>query len=102
MPAKKKSGSRNRALLVFLGGEVTVQYPLRLKHELGDEDLARKNVWVAGYANDVMAYIPSLQVLNEGGYEGASAMVYYGLPTTWTADVEEAVVGEVRRQMTAK
>ncbi len=90
------------ATFVFLGGEVTVEYPLRLKKEMGEEDLQGANVWVAGYANDVMAYIPSLRVLNEGGYEGASAMIYYGLPTTWTADVEEAVVGEVQRQMTAE
>ena len=31
-------------------------------------------MWVAGYSNDVMAYIPSLRVLREGGYEGGDAM----------------------------
>ena len=30
-----------------------------------------------------MAYIPSLRVLKEGGYEGAAAMLYYGLPSPW-------------------
>ena len=55
-------------------------------------------VWVAGYANDVMAYIPSRRVLAEGGYEGATAMVYYGLPTSWSPAVEETIVREARRQ----
>ena len=47
--------------MVFLAGEVVVDYSLRLKKELG-------KIWVTGYANDVMAYIPSLRVLKEGGY----------------------------------
>jgi putative heme-binding domain-containing protein len=78
---------------VTLGGEVVVDYSLRLKQELGP-----KTTWVAGYTNDVMAYIPSLRVLKEGGYEGGGAMVYYGLPTVWAPEVEEAIIREVRRQ----
>jgi hypothetical protein len=72
---------------VTLGGEVVVDYSLRLKRELGAE-----RTWVAAYTNDVMAYIPSLRVLKEGGYEGGGAMVYYGLPTVWSAEVEETIV----------
>lgn len=79
---------------VFLGGEVVVDYALRLKMELG-----AGATWVAGYCNDVMAYIPSLRVLREGGYEGGGSMVYYGLPSPWGEQVEEMVVGEVRRQV---
>ncbi len=75
-----------------LGGEVVVDYSLRLKKELGP-------AFVAGYCNDVMAYIPSLRVLKEGGYEGASSMIYYGLPTVWSPKVEESIVAEVHRQM---
>jgi hypothetical protein len=45
-----------------------------------------------------MAYIPSRRVLAEGGYEGGGAMVYYGLPTVWSPDVEELIVREARRQ----
>jgi hypothetical protein len=78
---------------VILGGEVVVDYALRLKSELHG-----KQTWVAGYANDVMAYIPSRRVLIEGGYEGGGAMVYYGLPTIWAPDVEEIIVREVLRQ----
>lgn len=76
----------------FLGGEVVVDYSLRLKKELG-----KGNTWVAGYSNDVMAYIPSERVLKEGGYEGATAMLYYGLPSPWAAGIEDQVVNEVRR-----
>ena len=55
-------------------------------------------VWVAGYSNDVMAYIPSLRVLREGGYEGRDAMVYYGLPTAWSSSVEQLICEELTRQ----
>ncbi len=37
-------------------------------------------MWVMGYANDVMAYIPSARVLKEGGYEADSSQIYYGMP----------------------
>ena len=77
---------------VILGGEVVVDYSLELKDALGPA------TWVAGYANDVMAYIPSRRVLREGGYEGASSMTYYGLPTTWAPDLERLIVEQVRQQ----
>ncbi|MCP4890049.1 MAG: hypothetical protein GY904_26030 [Planctomycetaceae bacterium] len=77
---------------VMLGGEVVVDYALRLKSELSG------HLWVAGYSNDVMAYIPSRRILREGGYEGASSMVYYGLPTLWAPTIENAIVKEVKRQ----
>ena len=79
--------------LVALGGEVVVDYSLRLKKDLGG------NLWVMGYANDVMAYIPSARVLKEGGYEGASSMIYYGLPSVWGEKVEDLIVDEVTKQV---
>jgi hypothetical protein len=42
-----------------------------------------------------MAYIPSQRVLKEGGYEGATSMIYYGLPASWREDVERILVGSV-------
>jgi hypothetical protein len=83
-------------LWVFLGGEVVVDYSLRLKQELEPG-----RAWIAGYTNDVMAYIPSRRVLGEGGYEGGGAMVYYGLPTVWAPEVEQRIVREVHRQAEA-
>lgn len=75
---------------VFLGGEVVIDYALRLKQE-------RKgtHTWVAAYSNDVMAYIPSLRVLKEGGYEGGGSNVYYGLPSLWAESAEEVIIKSV-------
>ena len=79
---------------VTLGGEVVVDFAVRLKREMSGV-----NTFVAAYANDVMAYIPSLRVLKEGGYEGGGAMLYYGLPTTWSPEVEESIVRGVHELM---
>ena len=49
---------------IALGGESVVDYSLRLKEQYGWED-----TWVAAYSNDVFAYVPSVRVLKEGGYE---------------------------------
>ncbi len=76
---------------VILGGEVVIDFAIRLKTEI------EGNVWVAAYANDVMAYIASRRVLAEGGYEGARSMIYYGLPTVWDPSIENAIVDEVKR-----
>jgi len=78
---------------ITLGGEVVVDFALRLKAELSGP-----RTWVAGYSNDVMAYIASRRVLQEGGYEGGDAMVYYGLPTSWAPESEDLIVAEAERQ----
>ena len=71
---------------IALGGEVVVDYSLRLRRELGE------NVWVLGYCNDVMAYIPSERVLKEGRYEGDTSMIPYGKPSRWAPGLEEQIV----------
>jgi hypothetical protein len=81
--------------LVALAGEVVVDYSLRLKRELGDGPM-----WVAGYSNDVFAYIPSARVLKEGGYEGAGAMRYTSLPGPFLPVVEEAIMTKTRELAT--
>ena len=80
----------NEIDFVHLGGEVVVDYALRLKDELNGT-----RTWVAGYANDVMAYIPSRRVLAEGGYEGGGSNVYYGLPGLWHPDSEAKIINAV-------
>lgn len=77
----------------FLGGEVVVDFANRTKSERRGT-----KTWMAGYSNDVMAYIPSRRVLTEGGYEGGGAMVYYGQPTVWSEMVEEQIAKEIGRQ----
>src|SRR5262249_17053505 len=76
--------------LVGLAGEVVVDYSLRLRAAYGWD-----NTWIASYSNDVFAYIPSLRVLKEGGYEGADAMIPYGQPGPFAPPVEENIVGKV-------
>ena len=82
--------------LVALGGEVVVDYALRLAREY-----PAHRIWAAGYSNDVFGYLPSLRILLEGGYEGADAMIYYGRPGPFAEVVEERIMGEVRRQLPA-
>ena len=77
--------------LIPMAGEVVVDYDLRLKKELGSD-----SVWVAGYSNDVFAYIPSLRVLQEGGYEGGGAMIYYGQPSPFAPSVEETIISKIQ------
>lgn len=72
--------------MVFLPGEVVVDYSLRLKQEYDS-----RRIWVNAYANDVPCYIPSRRILEEGGYEGAGAMVYYDRPTRFADDVEDRI-----------
>ena len=76
---------------VSLGGEVVIDYNRRLKKELA----GKGPVWITGYANDVMAYIPSARVLKEGGYEGDSSQIYYGHPTKWAPAIEDLIVSKV-------
>jgi hypothetical protein len=77
--------------LVALGGEAVVDYALRFKPQFGGPG----KVWVAAYANDVMAYIPSERVLKEGGYEGGAQMRHSAHPGPWAAGLEERIVTKV-------
>jgi hypothetical protein len=67
-----------------------VDYAYRLKREIKGGEL-----WVAGYANDVFAYVPSVRILTEGGYEADFNLIYYGLPTRFSNDVEEVLVKKI-------
>ena len=76
--------------ILALGGEVLVDYDLRVKHEFAGPLI------VAGYSNDVMCYIPSKRVLGEGGYEAVDSMIYYGQPGRWAPGLEDKIVGKAR------
>ncbi len=78
---------------VALGGEAVVDYSLRLKRELGP------TTWVAAYANDVMEYIPSRRVLQEGGYE-AEIFSADLAGATWAPSVEDLIVSNVHQLVT--
>jgi neutral ceramidase len=69
-----------------MGGEVVIDFSIKFKKQFG------ARLWVTSYCNDVMAYIPTLRVLTEGGYEGQSSMAVYGLPADrWKPNVEDLV-----------
>lgn len=77
--------------LVSMGGEVVIEYAIRLKEIMGEK------LFVMAYSNDVMAYIPSSTILHEGGYEADSSQMVYGLPGKWAANTEQLILQEVIR-----
>jgi putative membrane-bound dehydrogenase-like protein len=80
--------------MVFLPGEVVVDYALRLKRELDG-----RRLWLNAYANAAPCYIPSERVLKEGGYEGGGAMIYYDQPTRLKPGLEQQIVDAVHAQL---
>lgn len=96
--------------MVFLGGEVVVDYALRIKQELGAPAKLQRTdlkplaeplpatkapVWVTAYANDVFGYVASERVRTEGGYEVDTSMIYYLQPGRWSTGTEEVVMRRV-------
>ena len=79
-------------LMIGMGAETVVDYALRFKVEYGP------STWVCGYADDMIAYIPSRRVWEEGGYEGGARLYEYGRPAfRWAGDVEERIAATVER-----
>ncbi len=76
----------NDLLMINLAGEVVVDYSLRFKKTY---DVNR--TWVNAYTNDVPCYIPSQRVWEEGGYEAADAMIYYGHPSRFATGTEDLI-----------
>jgi len=77
--------------MVFLAGEVVVDYAVRLNREL---DWTR--LWYHAWANDMPSYIPSRRVLSEGGYEPGSSQIYYAKPGPYKPEIEDLLVNAVR------
>ena len=80
----------NQLTIVFLGGEVVVDYSLRIKREF-----IKEKIWVNAYSNDVSTYIASKRLFNEGGYEVDGSMPYYNHPSRLTEDTEERIMKAV-------
>ena len=74
-----------------MGGEVVVDYQIRFEKELSQF----QNVWVAGYVDDVFAYVASERVRGEGGYEVDGSMLYYAQPGRWESGTENKIVDRV-------
>ena len=75
---------------IALTGETVVDYSLKFKGTHG-----WNTTWVFGYNNDLLSYVPSLRVLKEGGYEGASGMYEYGHRAPYSDTVEERITAKV-------
>ncbi len=80
----------NKLIMVNLGGEVVVDYAVRLKNEW---DASR--LWINSYANDVSCYIASRRVIKEGGYEADASMYWYDKPSPLSEETEDLVVHTV-------
>jgi hypothetical protein len=75
---------------VAIGGEVVVDYSIRLKRLL-----AADHPWMIGYAYEVPCYIPSMRILKEGGYEAESSLIYYGIYGPLRTRIEDLLVRKV-------
>jgi len=77
-------------VVMAMGGEVVAQYAIEIKRLFGPD------TFVIGYANDVMGYIPSDTILKEGGYEGETSQVVYGMPAKWNSDIQKKILDEIK------
>lgn len=79
-------------LVLGMGAETVIDYALRFKQEFGP------GTWVLGYTDDMIAYIPSRRVWEEGGYEGGWNLYEYGRPALrWSGDIEERIAAAVKQ-----
>ena len=79
--------------MLNMGGEVMVDYSIRLKKELGEE------LWINSYSNDVSCYVPSRRILKEGGYEADASMYWYNNPVPFANEVEDIIVNTVHEMI---
>ena len=83
--------------VVFLAGEVVVDYSVRLKSELD-----WRRLWINGWSNDVPSYIPSKRLLAEGGYETDFSQIYYAKPSRYAPETEDLIVATVKEMVGEK
>lgn len=71
---------------VFLSGEPVVEYQFAIEKELSTQ-----NTWVAGYCDDLFAYVASQAQRAEGGYEVDESMVYFLQPGRWKSGTQSEI-----------
>jgi neutral ceramidase len=74
---------------VLMGGEVVVDYSLRLKRRL-----AADHPWPIGYAYEVPCYIPSARLIKEGGYETEYSLIFYGFYGPFRGAIETQLLNQ--------
>jgi len=75
--------------LVGISGETVSGYG-----PLVEQGLGRDKLWVAGYCNQVFGYLPTAQVVAEGGYEARGTVADIGF---FAAHAQDVVVAAVRQ-----
>lgn len=80
--------------ILALAGETVVDYSLWTKKQYNKERL-----FVAGYSNEVMCYIPTKRIIQEGGYEPDLSMIYYVMPGPFKENVEEKIMEGIKEVM---
>jgi len=80
----------------FIAAEVFVETAIALQEAFPD-----LVVNVAGYGSPLVGYLPTDEALEEGGYEAASAFMFYGHPAPFAKGSEPAVVSAVAARIKA-
>ncbi|MBP1988642.1 neutral/alkaline non-lysosomal ceramidase N-terminal domain-containing protein [Paenibacillus eucommiae] len=75
--------------LIAMEGEVTTGYALKIKRLFGNGSMI-----VLGYTNGVFSYVPTRQIIGEGGYE-AECNYYFGLHGPFIPEIEDIIIGQV-------
>lgn len=75
--------------LVGLPGEAVADYVPRIQSVLG-----ATRSWIAAYCNESFGYLPTAEILEEGGHESMGLTLAVGL---FSPDVEETVTATVRQ-----
>jgi hypothetical protein len=88
--------------LVGLGEETSfVTFPgepvAELARSVMDRVETAKNTFILGYTNGLKAYLPTQQIVKEGGYESNAAKMVYLLPSSFEETVEEKIISGVER-----
>ncbi len=81
--------------ILALGGEVCVEVGNLINAAAGGE-----NILVA-YANDVVSYIPSSQIVREDmqyhGYEGEQSNIFYNLPSRYSEQIDDDIARGIQK-----
>lgn len=80
----------NDLTMLALAGEVVVEFAHQLKATLSGP------LWIATYANDSFTYVPTAQMLIEGGYESSDVTRFRQYPGQLEPEVEERVLRHSR------
>lgn len=78
--------------ILAMGGEICVDYGHYIKSLSNTRRLLP-----LGYSNDIIAYIPTVQILNEGGYEAETSCPWFNLPGPFKPEIESLLKEAVKR-----